>query len=448
MKIFIPFFCMFYLILALLGCSSDFLDAKPQKSLLIPSSLKDMEALLNNSRDIMNVAGYHSLVADGDFRIAENYLSNMSESVRISYVWSDQTAGWVGDWDYAYRQVFYANVVLQGLTRLKGETDTSSVRELKGRAFFYRAWALHLVAQQFAASYDKESAASLPGIPCPLDPGVNNIIQRGLLEETYSRIFEDLHASVDLLPERAKYITQPSKISVYALLARLYLITGDYTNSLQAAQSALAISDALLDYNTITLGKANSFTLPNSIPNPEVLYYTIGNTSITASNSTYADSTLYNLYEDNDLRKKLFFNNSLNYIGSYTGTTTPFVGLATDEIYLTMAECLARKNDVNSALEVLNHLLFKRYKKETFKKTDERNPQILLKIILEERRKELVGRGTAWMDLRRLNKEPENSRSLKRLVSGKIHTLEPNSKRYIMKIPQDEINYSHIMQNP
>ena len=37
--------------------------------------------------------------------------------------------------------------------------------------------------------------------------------------------------------------------------------------------------------------------------------------------------------------------------------------------------------------------------------------------------------------------------TLKRDLDGTIYTLPPNDPRYVMPIPQDEINLSHIEQN-
>lgn len=435
------------LILAFWSCKSDFLDAKPQKSLLIPTNLTDFEALLDNSNAIMNRAGYLSLAADGDLRINDDYLPLLDDPTRFSYAWSDQETLWVGDWDYAYRQVFYANVVLDGLDHLTGEFNETKANELRGRALFYRAWALHLMAGQFAGVYTKETAPSILGIPLPISPDVNQLKQRASLEETYKMIFNDLYQSLGLLPDLAAFVTQPSRASVYALLARLYLITGDYSKSLEVAEQTMKITNKLLDYNEINVSLARPFPLPAVNRNHEILYYSFGPTSFSANTNVYVDSSLYSLYQNNDLRKKVFFTEKLNYKGSYTGGTTPFLGLAMDEIYLIKAECLARQGEIDNALNTLNILRSNRYSKIGYTDIQETNRKELLQLIILERRRELVGRGTAWLDLRRLNNEVGFERTLKRMIANKLYILEPGDKRYIMKIPLDEIVGSGIEQN-
>ncbi len=432
-------------IFTLPSCDSNYLDVKPQKSLMVPETLSDLEALLNNSRNIMNVAGYLYLAADGDFRINDTYLSYINEPIRINYLWSDETTAWIGDWDYAYTQIFYSNVVLKGLE--KHDSSNSLTRELKGRALFYRAWALHLMAQQFAPHYSAQTASTDMGVPFPISPDVNQPITRLTVQANYNQIFKDLNEAVSLLPELASFSTQPSKAASYALLARMYLLTGDYVNALTAARQALLINNKLIDYKTLNPDLSNTFPLPMVNPNPEILFYTIGNTSFTGNNNTFVDSSLYDLYENGDLRKSLYFRPTRNYKGSYSGNVLPFVGLATDEVFLIKAECETRTGDISEARQTLNTLRANRYSSAAFISIKEENPQLLLKAILLERRKELIGRGTTWSDLRRLNNEAGHERTLNRKSGGNTYSLEPLSNRYTMKIPMDEVNISGIEQN-
>ena len=84
-----------------------------------------------------------------------------------------------------------------------------------------------------------------------------------------------------------------------------------------------------------------------------------------ASSRLIMDSTLYESYAEEDIRKEAWFRTvSGNYTfkGSYDGSLQIFNGLAIDECYLTRAECLARKGSVQEALTTLNQLLVTRYR--------------------------------------------------------------------------------------
>lgn len=66
--------------------------------------------------------------------------------------------------------------------------------------------------------------------------------------------------------------------------------------------------------------------------------------------------------------------------------------------------------------------------------------------ILEERRKELILRGVRWGDIKRLN-VIEPTIALTRTVGNEMYQILPNSPRYALPIPNDEIVMSGIEQN-
>ena len=70
----------------------------------------------------------------------------------------------------------------------------------------------------------------------------------------------------------------------------------------------------------------------------------------------------------------------------------------------------------------------------------------ILKWIVEEKRKSLVYRGLNWIDLRRLNAEPEFQRVLTREINGETVILNPLSKKYVLPIPENELALNPIPQ--
>ena len=96
----------------------------------------------------------------------------------------------------------------------------------------------------------------------------------------------------------------------------------------------------------------------------------------------------------------------------------------------------------------LNALLKKRYLTGTYIDRTASSANDALVQILTERKKELAFRGLRWMDLRRLNREPQFATTLTRVINGQTYTLQPNSIRYALPIPDDEIALSGLQQNP
>jgi hypothetical protein len=164
----------------------------------------------------------------------------------------------------------------------------------------------------------------------------------------------------------------------------------------------------------------------------------------------HCDSSLYQSYDLNDLRKGIFFKTGgIGFKGNYDGTSTAnyFNGLAVDEMYLVRAECFARNNNMVAALNDLNTLLSKRWKAGTFIGITAVDADDALQKILNERRKELVGRGIRWFDLRRLNQEPRFAITLSRVMGGTTYSLPPADNRYTFLIPDAVISITGIPQN-
>ena len=444
--------------IAAAACKKNFLDQKPDQSLLVPETLADFQALLDNSNSVMNFSPYLSGVSSDDFYTTDAALASQSVIVRNSYLWAADVlqGATTTDWNRPYQQVFYANIVLDGLNNYHGiATEQDQINQIRGTALFDRAFAFYEVAQQYAAPYQIATAAQLPGVPIRLTSDVNAVSERGTLQQTYDRVVTDLNAAAALLPLQASYKTRPSRAAAFGLLARVYQTMESYTLAFQQADAALKLNDQLIDFNT--LNPSASRPLPVTLPNgnAEVSFYAvlITNSFLSGSASLISvDTTLYRSYAANDLRKTVFFNNKGNNIilfkGSYTGNTSMFSGIANDELYLIRAECNARSGNTSAAMQDLNTLLLKRWKAGTFTALSATNADDALHQILTERRKELISRNLRWTDLRRLNHDPNFATTLTRINKGQSYALPPNDKRYVFLIPANVIATSGIMQNP
>jgi len=453
----IAYFLILILSLAVSGCQKSFLDKKPDQALLVPTTLSDMQALLdNNDGTGLNAApGLANIAADDFFRL-ESSVSALTVTERNAYTWQEtiyQNAS-VPDWNMPYQGIFYANVVLDGLSTI--ERTSSNGQEwdkIKGSALLYRGSAFLHLAQFFAAPYEPATAGAKPGIPLHMTSDVNIIAERGTLMETYRQIISDLEQAVPLLPAKPLFPARASQAAAYAYLSRVFLAMKDYTKAGEYAGKYLDISSTLLDYNSINASLSRPFPIGNTGANPEVIYF-VQLTGYTYNNATttFVDPELYRSYADNDLRKTCFFgagtNGNFYFKGTYSGIISIYGGPATDEVFLIRSECRIRSGNVSGGMNDLNDLLVKRYRKGSFAPLVAGNQDSALKLVLNERRKELVGRGIRWQDLRRLNLEPDFQKTISRVVSNVTYTLSPNANRYTFPIPDNEITASGIAQNP
>lgn len=440
--------------LAVTGCKKGFLDAKPNKSLLIPTTLADMQALLDNIA-VFNLTPSIGVIADGDFYSTDAAWKTWNlDAERNAYSWNQEI--WETfdppDWKIPYQQVFYANVVLDGLA---GIAPTSAgYGAVKGNALFSRGFAYYNLLQAFTLPYQAATASGDLGLSIRLTADVTQNPPRASLQATYDQVVTDLKAARYLLLPTSTNKSRPTLAADYNLLAKVYLQMGDYTQAGKYADSCLQQISVLIDYNTLNAAAAKPF--PRAIPygNDELIYYASeGSYSFISNAATLADSLVYRSYAANDLRKGVFYKavtagaSSAAFKGNYAGIIALFSGLATDEMYLVRAECAARAGQAAAAMGDLNTLLVKRWKTGTFVPFSAADPQAALALVLAERRKELIGRGLRWADLKRLNNDPRFAVTLTRTVNGVKYTLAPGSKRYAFPLPLDEVSQSGAVQN-
>lgn len=449
---------LFTLLFLLNSCSkSEFLEMKPSTTIITPITLSDFQHLLDNT-NIQSTCALAQLGDDDYFLSNDADLANKTVTEQNSYIWAKDIYGGtkeVPDWNIPYKNIFYSNAVLEGLA--KSDSNSSERGQyLKGWALFNRAYFMYDLTRNFCKSYDENTAPTDLGIPIRLKPGIDKIEQRASLQKTFDQIISDLTDAENLLPKTrpSSNLNRPSKIAVYALLARLYLEMRNYPQAGIYADKCLNLYNKLIDYNALNL----TATRPFSDQNDELIYNTAivpsysisSNSSVTPSRVT---NSLIQSYQLNDLRKSIYFalnakDGFYSRKTGYTGTGNyPFTGLATDEIYLIKAESLARNGEALLAMDKLNQLLINRYSnKSVYIPLTANSASDALTIILSERRKELTFRGQRWHDLKRFNKEGAQI-TITRKLMGAIHILPPSDARWVFPIPDDEIILSDMQQN-
>ncbi|WP_176844485.1 RagB/SusD family nutrient uptake outer membrane protein [Mucilaginibacter gossypii] len=445
----------------LTGCKKqdDFLNTKPNQALETPTTLADLSNLLNNENVFnRNCDPAISEIASDDVYIQDSAFGSLSLSIeRNAYVWAknmyDATSTQVADWNNPYKMVYYANTVLDALPGI-GTTvgNQDQYNQIKGAALFYRSFAFYNLVQTFAMPYDATNSGNQPGIPLRLTSDINLRPQRASEADCYNQIISDLKEAINLLPVIPVYKTQPSQPAANAFLARVYLAIGNYPSALQYANACLDKFNTLSDYNALT---STPTSVSNNFISEDIYHSTMVNYStITNRRYAYIDSALYSFYSSNDLRKTKFFTildglpQYPRFVGSYDFKTNKYSGLAVDEVYLIKAECLVRSGDISNGMTALNTLLIKRWKTGTFVPLTASSQSDALKLVLLERRKELLWRGIRWTDLRRLNKESGSGISINRLVNGTSYSLAPNDVKYAFPIPDIEIQLGGLTQNP
>lgn len=434
----------------LLSACNKYLDKPGDPTKRIPGTLADVEMMLDASKIIGPVC-----IGTDEFVVPPAItLTPDSRNYYLTWTPNDPVAPLTESiWQAPYGTVFNANLCLEVLAKIERNTSNEALYDrLKGSALFFRAAALTSVAWQFAKSYNESTSKNEPGIVLDLNSDPLEKLQRANIEDSYTQIIRDAEAAVQLLPMYSSHATRPSRLAAYGLLARVYLSMRKYDKVLQYCNSFLDQQAALIDYNNPALiNPAIGYPLAPHRWGTEVILSIrapIG-ISLTSFPKCVVDSNIYNAFSNNDIRKKAWFRPSLGYHvfkGSYL-SSAPHSSICTPEIYLMRAECFARDNQVQKAMDDLNELLRHRCETASFVPLEASGKEEALALVLTERKKELLFLGLRWMDIKRLNEEGANI-SITRKLGDQTVLLSPHDPRFAMQLPQFLVNTYGYIQNP
>jgi starch-binding outer membrane protein, SusD/RagB family len=444
----IQYYLLLGLVMLCLQSCNKFLETKPDTKLAIPNTFEDCQALLDGYGTVNMSYPYVGELCTDDFSLTSEYWAGLEVyEDRMLYIWDDKITPPQSQWAGPYQTVYIANQVLSILETLP---EGARRQQMEGAAYFYRAYALFALVELFAPIPLKDgSNAGVMALPYRRSPNIEEKVERVALGDFFALLIADLENARKLLPRTAGLPSRPNSTAAAALLSRIYLYMQDYDKALDFATAALEQQSSLIDYNTLPQYEESPFKQFNS----EVIFQAIATGSFTFYYTIWKVSPqFYASYSDNDLRKQLFFmdngDDTFSFKGNYDGelNQAPFCGLAVDELVLIKAECLARLNHMEEAKETINTLGEKRYIKGTYQPAVALDPDGLLRLILEERRKELVMRQRRWSDLKRLNLDPKTATTMSRTIDGKNYELKPNAGFYTMLIPQQILNNSTLTQ--
>jgi starch-binding outer membrane protein, SusD/RagB family len=447
---------MLLLLVGFCGCTR-YLAKISDQSLMVPTTPEGFQSLLDNEVMVVNSTPGLGILGTDDLWIPDSTWQYLSAPSGPAYNWQAMIFQATSpSWNNPYTAIYYANVVLLGISQVIDSSDPAAYDSCRGSALFYRAFHFYRLEETWGQPYQPGSAATDLGIPLRLSADPSLPDRRATVQVVFSQILSDLGQALPLLSPQVpgQYRNRPSRPAAYALLTEVCLTMQDYADAERYADSSLNLYSRLVQYDTVDAGKRLPFSY---MGNDEVLFQCSAynyNVLADPDPSAEVDTTLYGLYSPNDLRLSVFFRPSPSgdggfcFKGNYTGQFFLFSGLSVDVLYLSRAECRARAGDIAGAMSDLDTLVVTRCRPGTFVPFSASTVQEALQLILTERRKETLFREIRWSDLRRLNQDPAHAVWLYRILGDQRDSLAPMDKRYTYPIPPDEIQKSGIPQNP
>ncbi len=447
---------VFIVCLSFLACK-DFLEEQSQ-DLTYAASCEDLNEILIGSGymghryvtsiDLRDGASYYPWIHVMDDDIEEftygsswgGYMGKNADDMKSFYYWEkaifQNNGNIISDyeWERLYRHIASLNVIIKEVDNFPHDPEKLR-HKILGESMFLRAGYYWLLANFYAAPYEKEKAKTTLGVPLKLTEYIEDkIYHRTTLDSVYHQIITDLRNASNYLDG----IEQPSvyranKDAAHALLGRVYLYMGEWQAALEECNK---ISDkySILDLNGFS---AEQDFLSSSSSESIFIQGISAMTSMFSRDrgtvSYRVSDSLLNIYEPSDLRKKYFFK---SYKSGVQNCVVKIIDTETressgsdvfmiryPEIILNKAEALAMLGNEKEAIKELEKLLVKRYKDHNFTAISAEGEN-LVNFIRTERRKEFCFEGHRWFDLRRYSVSPKYP--LKTIIKHTVFERNPD----------------------
>jgi SusD family. len=473
--------------MALQGCSKkEVIDLTPEFSLdalTNPSSMDQVEQVLLGAYAGFRNANYYGSGSGtgGGWAMMPDVLSdNFYETIEslansrtmADWLYNSATSQVSSFFSAPYYVIAVANIVLRDVDKFTTPDNQKRANRIKGQAYAIRALAHFDLFRYFASSYDRNSTDVL-AVPYVTEFKVATDVkpERPNNKEFYDMLFSDLSNAVTLLSDVDQTINTADNTrpfidlrGAYAIQARAYLYAGMWPEAETAATNAL-VGRPLVNLNPAAFaGMYNQTNVGEIIWNVQFESGQSGPTFLvyfaTNQRSYFRPSAVIatvdgnsGLIQSNDIRYNAYFQNigGALAITKYKGKGTVsdgnanFIPFRSGEMYLIRAEARARNSKEDLANDDLNELRAARINGYT--------PVLLagaalLNAIADERRRELVGEGHRFFDLKRttrtINRGPECGNP-DISVAGSC-TLGPNDREWTLPIPEIEINTNPNMR--
>lgn len=462
-KLYIPLFSL----LLLQSCSSDLLNTFPESIKQTDNFYKD-EAQLEQGVN----AVYASLQYVGQYQLAmpaigeipsDNTYDEVPANDSFTYGELDfftvqpNNSLLASAWKDNYIGIQQANIVLNRIGNIAMNPSSKNIRT--GEVKFLRALMYFNMVRIFGdvPLVTKESV------------NVNDYFGQGRTsaDSVYDFIESELKNAIPLLPNTTAQKGRVTKGAALGILGKVLISRNKYSEALPYLQQVEGLEYSLLtDTKKIfdVSNKNNSEIIfdvqfasginGNSEGSQAYQMFSPSGFSPGAKGHNLPTKEVYNIFTEGDKRRDDYIgltNNNVPYSKKLTKPSTAptdgesnIVVLRLADVYLLMAECYAKANDITNS-----NLYVNKIKNRAGLASVNINDQAqLLDEIALERRKELVGEGHRWFDLVRTGKAIQVMTAHFKNTPG-FGTAVIKPYNLIMPVPQNQINTDPaIKQNP
>lgn len=399
--------------LSLVCCKKSFLEIEP-KSKLIARSTTDYDNLLNNVF-LMNTYLEDMVPLSDDVAALDKYFNTARFKIQELFKWApDPYVDAQVDAQFVLvQQIYTFNKIINEVPgSLDGTAESKLAIQSEARAG--RAWCYLMLINFYGKPYNATTAATDPGFPIitQADAAATSF-SRATVQEVYDFIIKDLTESIPNIPLNPPARNRVSRAAAECILAKTYVFMGGFVKAQPLFERALSHLPNSFSVKFYDLNVSSTQGFP--ISNTESLmarfssngYQNYENTLLVtpkvAALFSPSDKRLAYYTVKNTGNQPEFGPSKMLRRTGYSANT--MWGITLPDIYLLMAECYARNEVLDKANEVLQTFREKRMPK-TDAVVNYTDKNALIKLIIDERKKEFAVQGLRWFDMRRLSSDP------------------------------------------
>lgn len=485
--------------LTLSSCQKDFIELAPEFTLdadINPSTMEQVEQVLNGAYAGLRAADYYGsgsgtgsvaglmpdVLSDNLFETPQSLANSRAMSQFAYQINTDQITNF---YNAGYKVISSANIVLQNIDKFATSANVKQVNRIKGQALALRALAHFDMFKYFAENYDRNSTTTLAltySKTFKVDASAKP--PRLTNKVFYDELLADLNAAQGFLGnvDNANFFVNGQArprlalAAVHLLKARVYLYAQMYTEAIASATAGIALAPALVSSQTTFSGMYNQSAAGEIIWNVQfdanqggptlLVYFATQEVSYfrpALEIATVAGTT--GLIRPNDIRYSAYFSNIrpitalpqalalTKYKGkaALSNANANFIAMKTAELYLIRAEAYAKASPAQETLAMadLNTLRSARIAGYV---TESLTGANLIDAIANERRREFVGEGHRFFDLKRTTRTLQRGSTCGAGATISPITkcsLAPTAREWSFPITQDLTNANNnLQQNP
>lgn len=463
------------------------------------------ESILNETSDYLGLLeDMYSYPMDNEWYLcgeqAPAYVENLKNYTlplqSVSFFWDEDfdrtpymtVKGSADLYSSCYNKIAKYNIIIENINNSVGsETDKT---EGMAQAKALRAYNYFYLINTYAKPYDPATADQERGIILRDEFILEEVGVQKTIADAYALIQRDLEDALPGLPHTALNPFRPDKSFGYALKAKVHLFKREFDQALQASLDCIkeaegegkhqlwdmnaeyqngltefkksygmsAMPDMMFEYGPMGT-MYDTFRLiavqlyfKSSYENAQNLFYQHG-MNFMSPQANLVRKAVLDLYDKKTDLRYTFGITAKAPVTAESGSekfNNMFIywncgGLKLSEAYLMAAECYARKGDTDNALQYVNDLRKTRHITKYYADLTAADATEAMKIVREERKRELLFTSNGFFDMRRFC--TEFNETLTREFDGKTYTLKPTSHLLTFPFPVAAMQNSNLIQN-